>query len=414
MLSIDVRPTQSELLSMRLNELSPTHESFMLLERHLNDGSPSGFSSLYTPAPGFRATDNIDHFELPVFDCASFGAVMVGDCPTLRPGELPVHPDMVDDFLGLLGQTPTRLLSATATSSGRTLSVLADGTLFYAKVAYQRLLGRVTRKMTRGHVLSAIEVSAAYENAISAGQLPPTLHIYREHCGLYFSDTDRLKDWGYVERAVAPYPSGHFIQIPAFSLIAAPEQGGPSLLDQLVDRISALKTREGFFSLIVRPLLDLYFSSVSVLGLQPEAHAQNVVFLLDDNLTPVGVALRDMESVDKDVPLLEALSLKDNYSLTGYKFLTNEAYNYQIMHSFMYDFKLGNYLLGPLVDGWKKRRPPKQGVALEGLIRDYARAQLSALPDDFFPVDTWYDYEAVVHEGASRREYRTHPNPRFR
>ncbi len=71
-------------------------------------------------------------------------------------------------------------------------------------------------------------------------------------------------------------------------------------------------------------------------------------------LRRVGVALRDMESVDKDVPLLEALSLKDNYTITEYKFLTNEAYNYQIMHSFMYDFKLGNYLLGPLVDGVEK------------------------------------------------------------
>lgn len=399
---------------MRLAELRPTHASFMYLERYVNDGSPSGFSFMNTPGPGFRPFDAIELFELPIFDCAASGGVNAGGIPTLARGELPVHPEMAHQFEAALGRGPHRRLPAVATSSGRTLLVIAHGVPFYAKVAYHRLLGRVTRKMTRAHVLSAIEVSAAYESSIAAGRMPDSFHIYRERCGLYFSDAMLLSDWGYVERDIAPYPPGQFIEVPAFSLIAIPRDGGPSLLAELLDATASLRTAEGFVAHFVQPLIDLYFSSVIVLGLQPEAHAQNVVFLLDDCYFPVGTALRDMESVDKDLPLLEALDFAYHFTPTRYKFLLKDAGNYQIMHSFMYDFKFGEYLLGPLVDAWAACAGSTSVLDLEERIRSYVQDQLAALPEDFFPDCVWYDYDAVVHEGSPTRQYRQHPNPRFR
>jgi hypothetical protein len=84
------------------------------------------------------------------------------------------------------------------------------------------------------------------------------------------------------------------------------------------------------------------------------------------------------------------------------------------MHSFMYDFKLGEYLIGPLVDAWAKVNGNTQLRNIEQRIKMYAREQLLLLPRDFFPKDCWYDYEAVVHEGSSTRNYRRNPNPRFR
>lgn len=399
---------------VRLADLGPTYESFMYLERYVNDGSPSGFSFLNVPGPGFRPLDAIERFELPTFDCAASGVINAGGVPTLAAGELPVHPEMASEFAAALGKAPSRYLPAAATSSGRTLLVTADGVPFYAKVAYQRLLGRVTRKMTRAHVLSAIEVSALYESAIAAGRMPSSLHVYREHCGLYFSDTTPLRNWGYVERDIAPYPPGKFIEVPAFSLIASAREGRPFLFNELLDTTVSLRTSEGFFAQLIRPLVDLYFSSVIILGLQPEAHAQNVVLLLDCCYSPVGFALRDMESVDKDLPLLEALGLAHRFTSTGYKFLLRESYNYQIMHSFMYDFKFGEYLLGPLVDTWGTHTSYVQVKDLEEQIRWYVNEQLAALPEDFFPDGVWYDYEAIVHEGAPSRDYRQHQNPRFR
>ena len=319
---------------MRLSELKPEHEVFLRLERYLNDGSPSGFSERFMPGPGFRASETGEAFQLPIFDCSSLETFSVGEVGVLLPHELPVHPEMASKFARIAGVGVTQNLEAVATSSGRTLAVNRHQSPFFAKVSYQGLLGRVHRRMTEAHLLSAIEVSSAYERAIQSGALPRSFHIYRERYGLGFPNGHDLMDWGYVEREAQPFPDGHFIQVPAFSLIASGVQGSAPLIRQLFDRVPSLSTKEGFFSHFAQPILDLYFSSVSLLGLQPEVHAQNVVFLLTDELVPAGVALRDMESVDKDLPLMNAVGSSSEFTLTGYKFLLEDAYNYQIMHSF--------------------------------------------------------------------------------
>lgn len=398
---------------MRLADLEATHECFLQLERYVNIGSPSGFSFLNTPGPGFRANDLVDRFDVPVFDCRALSAVNAGASPSLGLGHLPIHPEMAGEYQAASGTRPIHTVHAAPTSSGRTLSVSASSGQFFVKVAYQRLLGRLTRRMTRAHVLSAIEVSSAYESAIAARRLPDSFRIYRERSGLYF-DTSALQSWGYVEREIAPYPNGHFIEVPAFSLIARPSGEALSLLEELVDANVTLATIEGYFTFFLQPLIDLYFSSVRVLGLQPEAHAQNVVFLLSEARLPTGVALRDMESVDKDMPLMEACGVTQRFTPTGYKFLHAEDYNYQIMHSFMYDFKFGTYLLAPLVDAWVAYTRCSSAANLDEKIRRYAQTHLRSLPEDFFPDNVWYDYDKIVHEGSGKREYRKHAAPRFR
>lgn len=397
---------------MKLSDLAPGHDSYLRLERYVNEGSPSGFSSLHTPGHGFRAGDEVESFQLPVFDCSHNHGINVGVSSAIATGEVPIHPEMASAFEERSHAVIKWHLTAVPTSSGRTLSVSDKEHKFYVKVAYQRLLGRMTRPMTRAHVLSALEVSSTYEAAIRAGRMPSSVHIYREYAGLYFSDGP-LEKWGYVERAVEPYPVGSFIEIPAFSLIAPATSSDVSLLVQLVDCNSTLSNIDGFFRYILKPLVELYFASVRILGLQPEAHAQNVVFLLDAGLEPIGVALRDMESVDKDIPLLKALGTADAFTPMTYKCLYRESYNYQIMHSFMYDFKLGKYLLAKLIDLWCAHTG-YQSATVDELVRDAARIHLQSLPDDFFPVGVWYDYEDVIHQGTGQRQYRPHLRPRFR
>jgi hypothetical protein len=399
---------------MRLEDLHPTHESFMYLERHLNDGSPSGFSFLYTPTTGFCAKDNTYCFDLPVFDCSSLGPLDVGGACSLPDRFLPVHPDMESNFTELTGLTPSCFITSSPTSSGRTLLVTDTATPFYVKVAYQGLLGRVTRNMTNAHVLSAVEVSSVYESAIKSNELPSTIHIYREHYGMHFDKSSMLSDWGYVERDVHTFPKSGYIEIPGFSLTASNKIESGTLFKILLNEVPELRTQDGFFSYFARPLLDLYFSSIIKIGLQPECHSQNVVFLLNNEYLPVGVALRDMESVDKDLPLIKERNLDDHFTATNYKFLLEGTYNYQIMHSFMYDFKLGEYLLGPLVDGWVEYDGNCRKKNIENQIKAYAREYIRSLPCDFFPENCWYDYEAVVHEGSSKRQYRINPCPRFR
>jgi len=186
---------------MRLTDLSPTYESLMYMERYLNDGSPSGFSFRNTPTPGFRAHDSINSFEIPIFNCSELDAVSVGNTHTLAAKELPVHPDMLDAFEAISGKTPFRKLKAMPASSGRTLLVFSDNGLFYAKVAYQGLLGRVTRKMTKAHILSAIEVSSVYESAIAARKMPRSFHIYRQAV-TKLKDQKRDSSIGYSKRYI--------------------------------------------------------------------------------------------------------------------------------------------------------------------------------------------------------------------
>ena len=399
---------------MSLQDLHATLASFIQLERYRNNGSPSGFSFKNTPAHGFRATDHINNFELPIFDCRDFDVTCTGNSNTLPLKELPVHPDMETTFTELTGLTPLYKIKAIPTSSGRTLLSYLNNCPFYVKVAYQALLGRVTRNMTRSHVLSAIEVSLAYKEAISSGNLPDTIHIYHEHHGLYFHDLDSLQNWGYIERSITPFMKGNYIEVPAFSLFATTSQIQVPLLKNLLDLTPQLTSLESFFSYYIQPLLDLYFSSLVKLGLQPECHAQNVVFLLNNEYIPIGVALRDMESVDKDLPLIEALGYSSKYTITNYKFLFRESYNYQIKHSFMYDFKLGQYLLAPLIDTWARYYGNETSTLIDERIRIYAKKQSQALPEDFFPKSCWYDYEPIIHEGQSKRNYRKNANPRFR
>ena len=62
----------------------------------------------------------------------------------------------------------------------------------------------------------------------------------------------------------------------------------------------------------------------------------------------------------------------------------------------MFDFKLGEYLLGPLVDAWRVGKTDLESKSLETMIREYARHKSADLPPDYFPKEVWYDYAAVV------------------
>src|SRR6185436_5634949 len=157
---------------MKLSDLEPKHDSYLRLERYVNEGSPSGFSGLHTPGNGFRASDEVESFQLPIFDCSNNHAISVGVSSVMAAGEVPIHPEMAREFQEKSHAIITGHLTAVPTSSGRTLSVSDKVHRFYLKVAYQRLLGRMMRPMTRAHVLSAFEVSSTYEAAIRAGRMP--------------------------------------------------------------------------------------------------------------------------------------------------------------------------------------------------------------------------------------------------
>ncbi|PZA12189.1 hypothetical protein DNX69_09270 [Rhodopseudomonas palustris] len=402
------------MIEDKLSGLHPTLESFIKLERYLNDGSPSGFSEINTTSPGHRPSDPVPCFDLSLYSADQVNLHRAGSDSKIENQLYPVHPDMTASFEEMTGLKACHKAKAIPTSSPRTLYVDQPNDPLFVKLAYQRLIGRVTRRMTRRHVMSAIEISRCLKDAIDRRLLPPQIQIFHEYAGAYFDDDSDLTDWGFVERQARVEAVQQFPLIPAFSLFATAHGSKIPLLHAIMERSTDLRNPECFFVSYIRPLLDLYFEIIIVLGLQPEAHSQNVIYALGSNLIPAAVALRDMESVDKDLGIMDHFRMSPSFTELTYKTLRKSDYNYQIMHSFMFDFKLGEYLIRPLTDCWAKLAGERATAVIEGRIRGYSQDKMKRLPDDFFPKGVWFDYEPVVHEGSQIRQYRSNSAPRFR
>jgi hypothetical protein len=132
----------------------------------------------------------------------------------------------------------------------------------------------------------------------------------------------------------------------------------------------------------------------------------------DANGKPTVIILRDFESVDKDVSLAEDLHLDVHFESGPYKCLYRDQYNYSIQHSFMYDFKLGEYLLKPLISCLTNAHDRTQVVArTKGLAQSFIRR----LPESFFPADgKEYRYDSLVHDRSKPRPYFGQPDPPYR
>lgn len=401
-----------------LADISPTIWATLDMERLLNDGSPSGFST-NRPRTGFgHAVGEDAAFDLPAFQVQDgWEAVRVGQSDWWRENNLfPVHPDMAATFSQLVGAPPIASFRGVATSSGRTVYVYGDCPPSFAKLSYHDLVGRVTRHLGPDHLRSAVEVSSLIDS-LGSGALHPRFAIYRETGGTALLGD--LEGWGYVSREQEPSPHhrASFV-VPGFALFSTRFDGSPTtpILEQiLASRASELCDPLIFYREFIEPALESYFGVLRHGGLQLEPHAQNLVWLFTSEWKALGTAYRDMESVDKDWPLIEGLGLTDRLTPMQYKTLYRDAYNYTIMHSFMFDFKFGEYLLRPISELWGRYFGQTDGAPVIELIRHRVDKLILDLPKGFFPED-WYDYPSEVHErnDGVRRPYVAHYPPTFR
>ncbi|PVE14825.1 hypothetical protein [Arthrobacter sp. Bz4] len=398
---------------MQLVDITGDMWNYLDLERHLNEGSPSGFSLLNRPQVGLNASDRGgSRFQLPLFELAPEVIASVGSFPEVAPFFFPVHPDMESSFRDLTGVEASTTVPAAATSSGRTVYADVMGKPQFVKLSYHGRLGRLTRRMPPTHLMTAIEVSAAISASLEATQIPG-FAIQEE----YFGANVLIEDdgWGFVLRHQEPIPqppSGY--RVPGFSLFSRTFGSQPvvPLLHKILDAHPELASADRFFTDFIKPIVDGYFLILRRTGLQLEAHAQNLVYHFDREWRVVSVAYRDMESVDKDASLMHDLGIPFNFTQMDYKTLRREKPNYSVKHSFMYDFKLGEYHLRPLCNVWSEWSG-KRAEEVHRLIQNAAREHLLHLPTDFFP-DDWYDYEAEIFEGRADRPYIAHPSPSFR
>lgn len=396
-------------------------EDYNYLERYVNCGSPSGFTDKYNTSVQTCAKGPGDSFclysiELPDgITIHDFGKIPA----FFKKWQMLIHPDMVeDDLFRICTKVKKTDIYVTPTSSSRTVKILGKNGWFL-KLNYNGLIGRIERQIMKKHALSAIEVSKVIENAINKKKLPSNFYFYREIFSrvIELPNKDSYYEWGIVLREPTPIPHNDKVvyHIPGFSLFSKDDNApnDPTILIQLIDKQSK-SVIDYLFEEIICPIYSAYFSLILNCGLQLECHAQNTLFAIDNNFQVIGIVARDAESIDKDISLMEELGIKNEIKTTNYKCLRKQDYNYQIMHSFMFDFKLGEYLITPIIEsakikfGFDKRD-------LINKIKEFNHAYIDKLPMDFFPTDgKWYNYKNIVHDRSKKRSYITNDKPNYR
>jgi siderophore synthetase component len=398
---------------------------YMYLERYVNDGSPSGFTDRFSTSTETSPLSENPSFNLySVYIPEHLECLDIGIQPDfLSPRQVLVHPDMIHS--SFLAECCDKRLDSGflvfPTASARTVG-LVDKPEWFIKLSYDGMIGRIDRQIGLPQASAAIEVSNKISEAIDNGYLPGKFYFMREP----FARVANLKagldsyEWGMVIREPYPYPRNGRIKylFPAFSLFSMDRgiyrgDSHPTLLEQIIEA-SGKKPENVLLNDIIFPVLDSYFSLLLKCGLQLESHAQNTLFGVDENFQIIAVIAKDAESIDRDKSLMVDLGIEVMETECNYKCLHRDQYNYQIMHSFMYDFKLGQYLFDPLIRLVSIVYRVNESSLLSE-IKSFAHSYISRLPSDFFPGDgMWYSYEAIVHDRNKPRPYVARPEPRYR
>jgi len=413
---------------MLLDKKIFTLKNHLYMERYINDGSPSGFSDKMTSSQPTKAKSINDNFHLIGVTFSDKHKIQdYGEKPAFMDSwQMLVHPDMIyNSERNKLFEDCTNFdlqaVKVVPTSSTRTVKALnKDG--WFIKLHYDGLIGRISRKLEKKQAISAVVVSEVIQKAIDNGKLPSTFFFMREP----FARVVELKkrkpyEWGIVLREPFAYPHNDKIKffIPAFSLFAKDPKNPnhKSILTQLVKKQT--KSVEDFlFENLIVPIFTNYFELLLNCGLQLECQAQNALIAIDKDFKIVGIVFKDMESIDKDISLMEYLKIEHNREILdygGYKSLKKEDYNYHKMHSFMFDFKLGEYLISPIIDDAVKNFPSLNEEKLIERIKEYNQTFIQRLPSDFFsPSVKWYSDKKEIRNRTKKKTYIENDNPKFR
>jgi hypothetical protein len=418
---------------------------FLKAERYVNVGSPSGLD-MNTTSERTQPRANYSSFDL--CQVRFRDGVLLEDLGYQDVGRYAmqrcmfIHPDMLTPkYLLDTCYSVEAAVAVAPTASGRTVLVL-DGECFI-KLAYLEYLGRLIRHIRKEMVLSACEVTQQLIAALRSGNCNNALGILREDCGRVAYVPPRMLgnardvplnesgcyEWGVLFRDARPYPyreEGESM-IPFFALLSqeySPVTKSP-LLIQDKPLLIQLFERQGrpmpvfLLESILFPLFNSYFDALLLAGVALEAHAQNMLVTIDQACVVRRIICRDFESAGRDVPVMKTLGI-DYVRHGDYKCNDirpcepGQKYpKYYINHSFMFDFKLGEYLVTPLIDLAHRFYPFDQG-ALIAKIKEFNRQFVERLPDGFFPQD-WCRYENVNWDQEGRaREYIWQDHPKYR
>lgn len=417
---------------MYLNEfLSNSINAYLKCERYVNNGSPS------------KNHNTTSKDTSPKSASAGFGVKLISFSNNIIIEEIGqpitsipvdtifVHPDMLsDDILSSQRFEVLRDVNVEPTASGRTVLCKNAEPIFFIKLAYPKCLGRLTRHMGKEKILSACEVTERLVASIDSHLMNSKFALLKENKGRFANipTEQSIYEWGMIIREFKPYPyveEEEFL-MPFFSLFAdehlpGGEETNTAHIPFLKQFFDAQPKDAASFLLedIIFPLYDCYFDALLKSGIELEAHAQNMLISFDENYRIKRIICRDLESAGRDITLMQRLGIKCNSDIK-YKCNQllpkdpNQKYSkWYITHSFMFDFKLGEYIVSPLLQCAEKCLLGVNAQELTKKIKEYNQKYIEQLPD-FFPPD-WCHYSSENFEQTGNAKvYIWEENPKYR
>ncbi len=386
------------------NSLSSIQKT-IYCERYVNNGSPSGFTFVNTTSVGTRAFDKVRYIKVPVisFNSSKYFSYFGNSIKMLSDNQIVIHPDMLNDISNDRDIKSIEFVDAIPLASNRTVFIPQMGK--YLKLQYNGLIGRIERLITVNRARHAIAVNDILCELNWDGT---PLHFFQEeHARIYSQDNQNTI--GMVVRDTKLFPDSNGIVVPAFSLFSKdinnPDDN--SIILQLIDRVEIDKD-EFVLHKIINPAISLYFKILLETGLQIEAHAQNVCYVISNN--NISIALRDFESVDKDLEIAPQYNQRFNKE---YKCFGSASPDYAKRHSFMFDFKLGEYLITPILE-----EAQKAGCNIDYIVekvRQFVSHYIKLLPKNYFPKDCWYSFpKCLIDRTTNKRPYEKNDCPKYR
>ncbi len=390
-------------------------------ERVVNNGSRSQFTEKYLP----QKTGNpftCKRFNISILKCSQNDLSIFGHLPncfidSFVDNQIYVHPDLIQYYPSYkIEQTE---LEVTPTSSSRTVKIINKP--YYIKLCYPGRIGRITRELDERHIYSSLEITERFERICQNNSTSEKFAFMPEYGGILFSDSKNKI--GLVirnQKIVGKNANSVCKMIPGFSLFSV-DRTCPKdkpLLSQILELAdNHYDKNEYLLSQFCYPLIDVFFNCVMQEGIIPELHSQNVIFGFDENWKVKSIIIRDLESHDKDVTLMHKFGKSDNLNSFPFKCIDDSQYNYSIKHSFMFDHKLGEYLIEELIKVLSK----KKNDLFMDLCREVRKYVLKNFgffikESNFFPTDgKWYKFKDVtIDRTQNSRPYVKFDNPLFR
>jgi len=385
-------------------------DMYLKMERYINDGSPSGFTKKNNTAIDYTPYSNAANFEVNgILIDETFGKSEDFGIPPewLNKNEILIHPEYNELFEKNVSSTHLVI----PTASSRTLYISDKNC--YAKLQYNKMIGRLERTFTPEKIENAINISKVLKVKFDQkGKLWNDLFFLPEIFGRIFLLEKKLEErfeypyLGMIIRDYIPYPKRDIIDsqrrlIPSFSLFSKGYKNffSKSIIELLFEFRKDKETNfELFiFEKIIKPVYKLYFELLIETGLHIEGHAQNILFLVSvhDNVFNInGVVIRDFESFDKDIDIIKKRGLISSFrSLKEKVNSSSDKERYMKRNSFLFDFKLGEYLITPILEHSSRLKANFDINYVINEIKKMNAKYIRELPPDFFPNGTWFSYK---------------------